>query len=87
MLFNGSLHIYPHAQASRVMYSGWCPCIYIRECGSTLYAGLIRTAIQTSGYSNLKSTITFLALVSERKSISGALTKPSFLAIFHQRVR
>ena len=31
--------------------------------------------------SNLKSTITFLALVSERKSISGARQKPSFLAI------
>ena len=32
--------------------------------------------------SNLKSTITFLALVSQRKSISGAREKPSFLAIY-----
>ena len=31
--------------------------------------------------SNLKSTITFLALVSKRKSISGARQKMSFLAI------
>ena len=23
------LDFYPRAQASRVMYSGWCPCIYI----------------------------------------------------------
>ena len=33
--------------------------------------------------SNLNSTITFLALVSKRKSISGARQKPLFLAIFH----
>ena len=31
--------------------------------------------------SHLKSTITFLASVSKRKSISGARQKPSFLAI------
>ena len=31
--------------------------------------------------SNLKSTITFLAFVSERKSISGARQKPSCLEI------
>ena len=35
--------------------------------------------------SNLKSTITFLALVSERKSISGTLEKPSFLAFLPAR--
>ena len=32
--------------------------------------------------SNLKPTITVVALVSKRKSISGARQKPSFLAIF-----
>ena len=32
--------------------------------------------------SNLKSTITFLALVSKQKSISGARQKQSLLAIF-----
>ena len=32
--------------------------------------------------SNLKSTITFLALVSKRKSISGVRQKTSILAIY-----
>ena len=32
--------------------------------------------------SSLKSTITFLALVSKQKSISGTRQKTSFLAIF-----
>ena len=32
--------------------------------------------------SNLKSTINFWASVSQRKSISGARQKPSFLAIY-----
>ena len=32
--------------------------------------------------SNLKFTITFLASVSQPKSISGARQKPSFLAIY-----
>ena len=32
--------------------------------------------------SNLKSTITFLAFNSQRKSISGAHEKPSILAIY-----
>ena len=35
--------------------------------------------------SNLKSTITFLASVSLRKSISGAHQKPSILAIYSYR--
>ena len=34
--------------------------------------------------SNLKSTITFQALVSQRKSISGAREKLSFLAIYSE---
>ena len=32
--------------------------------------------------SNLMSTVTFLALASERKSISSACEKPSILAIY-----
>ena len=39
----------------------------------------MKTYLHTA--SNLKSSITFLALVSQRKSISGAREKPSFLAI------
>ena len=80
--------------------------MYQRECGSTLYVELARTApptntnfrlsflltrLQEALYEdlpvvyrawNLKSTITFLALISERKSISGAHEKPWFLAIY-----
>ena len=37
--------------------------------------------------SNLKSAITFLAFISERKSISGAREKPSFLAVIHNNQR
>ena len=33
--------------------------------------------------SNLKFTVTFLALVSKWKSISGVQQKPWFLAIYH----
>ena len=33
--------------------------------------------------SNLKSTITFLAFISQRKSISGAREKRSIIAIYH----
>ena len=36
--------------------------------------------------SNLKSTITFLASDSYRKSISGAHQKPSFLVVFHSNI-
>ena len=71
--------------------------INIRECGRTLYVELARTIpptntnfrftlLLTSGStlyraSNLKSTITFLASVSYRKSISGSCQLLSFLAI------
>ena len=45
---------FPRVQASRVMYSAWCP--YIRECGSTLYVGLARAVPPT----NINFRLTFL---------------------------